>query len=150
MTQALTPRERQAFRYVRGYLLTHGIAPRIRDLADHLGICLQRSSQLIRALAQKGYVTKPRYRWRGISLGTAPSDATTAAAVVDEVLGRAGASWSRDDVMGRADVAELHALRREVWRRLRLERWSYRRIAAHWQRHPRTIHDALTGGAHHG
>lgn len=64
----LTPREADTYRFVRGYLLRHGHAPRLREIAAALGI---RSRGVVhrylRALAAKGLLTLEGGR-RGLRL----------------------------------------------------------------------------------
>jgi len=74
---SLTDRQQQTYDFVRGYLARHGVAPKLREIADHLGISSRGTvHRYLGALAEAGMIEVEPDRARGITLVNV-DDATT-------------------------------------------------------------------------
>ena len=69
MTEPLTSMERQVYHYLLDYLAENTYQPSIRDIAKKFRIKSTKTvSDLLHALAQKGYIERDRSRSRGVKL----------------------------------------------------------------------------------
>lgn len=65
----LTDRQRQTLNFIRSYLDENGYAPKLKEIADHLGITSRGTvHRYIRALEDDGHITVMRDHARGIKL----------------------------------------------------------------------------------
>jgi repressor LexA len=65
----LTDRQRQTLNFIRSYLGENGYAPKLKEIADHLGITSRGTvHRYIRALEDGGHITVMRDHARGIKL----------------------------------------------------------------------------------
>ena len=66
---SLTDRQQQTYDYLRGYVARHGVAPKLREIADHLGIQSRGTvHRYLAALADAGLIEVEPDRARGIRL----------------------------------------------------------------------------------
>lgn len=65
---ALTPRQREVLELLQVWLLDHGFAPTVQEIADYFGISKTGAWQHLDALEDKGYIVRSIYRRRAIEL----------------------------------------------------------------------------------
>ena len=86
----LTDREREVYDYVRAYLRRHGVAPKLREIAAHLGIASRGVvHRYLRRLEAQGLIAIDPARARGVRL-PAPTGRAGRGAVLP-LLGRIAA-----------------------------------------------------------
>jgi len=72
-----TDRSRQVYDFVRAYTARHGYAPKLREIADHLGIASRGVvHRHLRALEEEGFIRIEPDRARGIRLSKGRAAAT--------------------------------------------------------------------------
>lgn len=65
----LTDREREAYDFIRAYMARNGVSPKLREIADHLGIQSRGTvHRYVKALTSAGLITIEQDRARGIRL----------------------------------------------------------------------------------
>jgi repressor LexA len=86
----VTDRARDTYQFIREYLTEHGVAPKLREIADHLGIRSRGTvHRYLRALVDAGLITVDPDRARGIRLVEgAAGEATPDASMTLPLLGR--------------------------------------------------------------
>ena len=73
----LTDRQSQVYDFIRAYVRRHGTAPKLREIASHLGIASRGSvHRYLQAIADAGLITIEPARARGIRLRAAASGRT--------------------------------------------------------------------------
>lgn len=71
----LTDRQRQTLDFIRAYTADHGYSPKLKEIADHLGIQSRGTvHRYIRALEEADLIRVARDRSRGISLADKPAE----------------------------------------------------------------------------
>ena len=69
----LTDRQQQTYDFIRAYARRHGVTPKLREIARHLGISSRGSiHRYLRAIEAEGLITVEPDRARGIRLAAAP------------------------------------------------------------------------------
>jgi repressor LexA len=86
MAEPLEPLERRIYHYLLDYLATHSYQPSVREIARRFRIRSTKTvSQLLSALATKGYIRREAGRSRGVTLlGVAGAPGVQPVAVWDE------------------------------------------------------------------
>jgi len=99
----LTDREREVYDYVRAYLRRHGVAPKLREIAAHLGIASRGVvHRYLRRLEAQGLIAIDPARARGVRL-PAPTGRAGRGAVLP-LLGRIAAGRPIEAI---ADESEI-------------------------------------------
>jgi len=73
-----TDRERQTLEFVHAYVARNGVAPKLREIADHLGIRSRGTvHRYLRSLEDQGLIAIDADRSRGIRVQQAPESSST-------------------------------------------------------------------------
>jgi len=97
----LTDRQRQTFDFIRAYRQRHGVAPKLREIAQHLGIRSRGTvHRYVRALETAGLIAIAPARARGIELATRPKTRRT----VLPLLGRIAAGRPIEAIAGHDEI----------------------------------------------
>lgn len=100
----VTDREREVYDFVRAYLRRHGVAPKLREIAAHLGISSRGVvHRYLRGLETKGLIEIDPDRARGVRLTVSSPDRAAKGAVLP-VLGRIAAGLPIEAI---ADESEI-------------------------------------------
>ena len=97
----LTDRQSQVYDFIRAYVRRHGAAPKLREIAAHLGISSRGSvHRYLQAIADAGLITVEAERARGIRLVEAgqPSGGTL------PLLGRIAAGQPIEAIPGQDEI----------------------------------------------
>lgn len=71
VVQPLTARQREVLDFLQSYVHEHGYGPTLKELMARFGIrSLSTAWKHLRRLEEKGFITKRRFRERGIELTT--------------------------------------------------------------------------------
>lgn len=82
----LTDRERDTLRFIESYFLHHGYAPRLNEIADHLGIKSRGVvHRYLKVLEQGGFLQIVPNRARGIRLADKPRRSETGSEAIGEI-----------------------------------------------------------------
>jgi len=57
-TAELTPRQREIFKWVKGFIREHAMPPTVREIGDAFGIKSSSVFDLLKALERKGYLRR--------------------------------------------------------------------------------------------
>ena len=97
----LTDRQRQTFDFIRAYRQRHGVAPKLREIAQHLGIRSRGTAhRYVRALEAEGLIAVEADVARGIELVARPKGRRTTL----PLLGRIAAGRPVGDVGGQDEI----------------------------------------------
>lgn len=100
----LTDRQRQVYDFVRAYVQRHGVAPKLCEIARHLGISSRGSvHRYLRAVADEGLVSIEPERARGVRLRGGAS-APTRRRYSLPLLGRIAAGQPIEAVPGEDEI----------------------------------------------
>ena len=72
----ITPRQREALRFLCDYQSRNGYPPTVQELADELGITKPSAPEQLAQLIRKGYVAREKGRARGLSILRHPEEMT--------------------------------------------------------------------------
>src|SRR3989344_4729134 len=98
-----TDRSRQVYDFVRAYTARHGYAPKLREIADHLGIASRGVvHRHLRALEDEGFIRIEPDRARGIRLSKGRAAATRAFSL--PLLGRIAAGRPIEAIPGEDEI----------------------------------------------
>ena len=98
-----TDRSRQVYDFVRAYTARHGYAPKLREIADHLGIASRGVvHRHLRALEDEGFIRIEPDRARGIRLSRGRVAATRP--LVLPLLGRIAAGRPIEAIPGEDEI----------------------------------------------
>lgn len=97
----LTDRQSQVYDFIRAYVRRHGAAPKLREIAAHLGISSRGSvHRYLQAIADAGLITVEAERARGIRLVEAPQSAGNTL----PLLGRIAAGQPIEAIPGQDEI----------------------------------------------
>lgn len=69
MIYSLTPRQRDAYTFIRGYIAKHGTSPSYEDVKRGLGLASRSSAhRLITGLERRGYIRRLPCNMRSLTL----------------------------------------------------------------------------------
>ena len=95
----LTDRQSQVYDFIRAYVRRHGTAPKLREIASHLGIASRGSvHRYLQAIADAGLITIEPERARGIRLRAVASGRTL------PLLGRIAAGQPIEAIPGHDSI----------------------------------------------
>ena len=98
-----TDRSRQVYDFVRAYTARHGYAPKLREIADHLGIASRGVvHRHLRALEEEGFIRIEPDRARGIRLSKGRAAATRPFSL--PLLGRIAAGRPIEAIPGEDEI----------------------------------------------
>lgn len=96
----LTDRQSQVYDFIHAYVRRHGTAPKLREIASHLGIASRGSvHRYLQAIADAGLITIEPERARGIRLREAVSGRTLGSTTLP-LLGRIAAGQPIEAIPG--------------------------------------------------
>jgi len=99
----LTDRQSQVYDFIRAYVRRHGTAPKLREIASHLGIVSRGSvHRYLQAIADAGLITIESARARGIRLREAGSGRPAGAVL--PLLGRIAAGQPIEAIPGHDSI----------------------------------------------
>ena len=99
----LTDRQSQVYDFIRAYTRRHGTAPKLREIAAHLGIASRGSvHRYLRAIADAGLISIEPERARGIRLREAASGRPPGASL--PLLGRIAAGQPIEAIPGHDSI----------------------------------------------
>lgn len=104
----LTDRQQQTFDFICRYAQRHGVTPKLREIAEHLGISSRGSiHRYLRAIAEAGWIAIEPDRARGIRLLAPPQTEDNAHSL--PLLGRIAAGHPIEAIPGqeRIDLSEF-------------------------------------------
>lgn len=97
----LTDRQRQTFDFIRAYRQRHGVAPKLREIAQHLGIRSRGTAhRYVRALETAGLIAVESDVARGIELVARPKTRRTTL----PLLGRIAAGQPIEAIAGHDEI----------------------------------------------
>ncbi|MFW6107325.1 MAG: transcriptional repressor LexA [bacterium] len=64
----LTPRQQRVACWIRDFIVEHGYAPTLAEIADGLGVAKPTVQQYLRVLEEKGVIARQRYAHRSIEI----------------------------------------------------------------------------------
>jgi repressor LexA len=103
-----TDRERQTLEFIRGYMARTGVAPKLREIADHLGIRSRGTvHRYLRSLEQQHLIEIDADRARGIRLQPDPDEFFSSTSL--PLVGRIAAGLPIEAIAGhdRIDLSEF-------------------------------------------
>ena len=100
----LTDRQSQVYDFIRAYVRRHGSAPKLREIASHLGISSRGSvHRYVQAIADAGLINIQPERARGIRLRGPVASGRPAAGVLP-LLGRIAAGLPIEAIAGQDEI----------------------------------------------
>jgi repressor LexA len=102
--QMLTDRQSQVYDFIRAYQAKHGVPPKLREIATHLGIASRGSvHRYLRAIADAGLITIETDRARGIRLRRSDSSMASGRVTLP-LLGRIAAGLPIEAIAGQDEI----------------------------------------------
>lgn len=100
----LTDRQAQVYDFIRAYMRRHGSAPKLREIASHLGISSRGSvHRYVQAIADAGLISIQPERARGIRLrGSVPPGRSAGGSL--PLLGRIAAGQPIEAIAGQDEI----------------------------------------------
>ena len=97
----LTDRQQQTYDFIRAYARRHGVTPKLREVAEHLGISSRGSiHRYLRAIEAEGLIAVEPGRARGIRLAAEPERPDNARALMLPLMGRIAAGRPIEAIAG--------------------------------------------------
>ena len=100
----LTDRQQQTYDFISAYARRHGVTPKLREIAQHLGISSRGSiHRYLRAIEAEGLITVEPDRARGIRLAAAPGMPDARASTLP-LMGRIAAGRPIEAIAGQDHI----------------------------------------------
>lgn len=68
MRGGITPKQREYYNFVRAYIHENGASPSLQEIADEFDVTVPNAANKVRALVERGFLTKVAWQNRGLDL----------------------------------------------------------------------------------